>query len=205
MHSLGAKECVTQILQTISLLNDRNKSAEAEIAKRNSLRFVSSRVQMLFELSMRDFNDAMVSSYARTVDQKQPASATSASDERSYTESRVWRSLGINSLASGDSLQSELSEQSTRVQAKEDLYKNLASTHSGYLQEEEGIATLLRNFASDSANGEGSGATSQTLKRLEERVKSTGSEIGQIGTLMSTRDVAKAMVMNYLKEKETYG
>ncbi|KAK6501626.1 hypothetical protein TWF481_009461 [Arthrobotrys musiformis] len=195
------------ILNTLSILDARNREAEAEISNRNNMQYVSGRMQILFDLSMRDFNEAMQSHHrnlvaqAKTYPLSPPQQQPSAMDEKlAYLESKIWRSMGIASLNPEEGLAKAVEGRTGKLQAKEDLYKQLWGTHLKYLQEGEGVVGGLENCA-----GEGGGASGGRLGAVEERVKGISAEVGQIAVKANARDGAKMAVVNGLKEKEMYG
>ncbi|KAK6358350.1 hypothetical protein TWF730_007694 [Orbilia blumenaviensis] len=191
------------ILNTLAILDARNREAEAEISNRNNMQYVSGRMQTLFDLSMRDFNDAM-QAYHRSLVAQAKASSTPqppAVDEKlAYLESKIWRSMGIASLNPEEGLAKAIEGRTTKLQAKEELYKQLWGTHLKYLQEGEGVVRGLGGCV-----GEGEGGVGGRLGNVEERVKGISTEVGQIAVKANMKDGAKVAVISNLKEKEMYG
>ncbi|KAF3289640.1 hypothetical protein TWF970_003409 [Orbilia oligospora] len=194
------------ILNTLSILDARNREAEAEISVRNNMQYVSGRMQTLFELSMRDFHEAVqayhrnISSQAKTLPLPQPQQPSAMDEKLAYLESKIWRSMGIASLNPEEGLAKAIEGRTTKLQSKEDLYKQLWEAHLKYLQEGEGVVSGLGNCV-----GEGEGAGGGRLGAVEDRVKGISAEVGQIAMKANGRDMAKAAVINGLKEKEMYG
>ncbi|KAK6517947.1 hypothetical protein TWF506_005116 [Arthrobotrys conoides] len=193
------------ILNTLSILDARNREAEAEISIRNNMQYVSGRMQTLFELSMRDFHEAVQAyhrniSQAKTLPIPQPQQPSAMEEKLAYLESKIWRSMGIASLNPEEGLAKAIEGRTGKLQAKEDLYEQLWGAHLKYLQEGEGVVSGL-----GSCVGEGEGSGGGRLGAVEERVKGISAEVGQIAVKANGRDMAKAAVINGLKEKEMYG
>ncbi|KAK6348290.1 hypothetical protein TWF718_006096 [Orbilia javanica] len=194
------------ILNTLSILEARNREAETEISNRNNMQYVSGRMQTLFDLSMRDFNEAIqaqqrnLASQAKALPIPQQQQPSAMDEKLAYLESKIWRSMGIASLNPEEGLAKAVEGRTGKLQAKEDLYRQLWGTHLKYLQEGEGVVGGLENCV-----GEGEGAGGGRLGAVEERVKGISAEVGQIAAKANGRDVSKAAVINGLKEKEMYG
>lgn len=108
--------------------------------------------------------------------------------------------MGIASLNPEEGLAKAIEGRTGKLQAKEDLYKQLWGTHLKYLQEGESVVSGLGNCV-----GEGEGAGGGRLAAVEERVKGISAEVGQIAVKANGRDAAKVAVIDGLKEKEMYG
>ncbi|KAK6341251.1 hypothetical protein TWF696_008336 [Orbilia brochopaga] len=198
-----AQRC-NYILNTLALLDARNTEAEAEITNRNNMQYVSGRMQMLFELSMRDFHDAMQNANRGLVQLKAaPVAQSQQQDEMSYVESRIWRSMGTASLTPGEGLAGEIAGQVAKLKSKESLYNQLWATHLKYIQEGSGVVNGMENSVGDIAGG--SALKNRELEAVEDRVKSISAEVGQLAALANARDIPKATVINDLKNKEMYG
>ncbi|KAF3906320.1 hypothetical protein ABW20_dc0103475 [Dactylellina cionopaga] len=200
-----AQRCA-YISNTLALLDARNKEAEVEISNRNNMQSVSGRMQTLFDLSLRDFHDAMQStarSAASLAKLSTPAVQPQPTDEKmAYIENKLWRSMGIPSLAPREGLAGEITGRTAKLQSKEDLYKQLWATNLKYIQEGKGVVNGLE----DSVGGrEGGGAVAHILDGVEDKVKSISAEVGQLASVANARDIPKMTVMNYLQKKEMYG
>ncbi|KAJ6263235.1 hypothetical protein Dda_1796 [Drechslerella dactyloides] len=191
------------ILSTLALLDARNTEAEAEITNRNNMQYVSGRMQMLFELSMRDFHDAMQSTIRLGQSKPAPGTQPQQKDEKSYVESRIWRSMGTASLTPGGGMADEITGQVSKLKSKEGLYNQLWATHLKYIQEGSGVVNGMENSVGDIAGG--SALTNRELEAVEEKVKSVSAEVGQLAALANARDMPKVAVINDLKNKEMYG
>ncbi|KAF3915333.1 hypothetical protein AA313_de0204662 [Arthrobotrys entomopaga] len=196
-----AQRC-SYILNTLSLLDTRNKEVEAEFTNRNNMQYVSGRMKMLFDLSLRDFHDAMQNPALKglTKVNNQPPSAP-ADDKMAYLESKLWRSLGISSFGSEEGPAVEIAGGSAKLGTKEDLYNQLWATHMKNIREVGGVVSGLGHTV-----GEGEGGTvGSDLNAVEGKVKDISAEVGQLASLANGRDPSKIVVINNLKEKETYG
>ncbi|EWC47027.1 hypothetical protein DRE_03789 [Drechslerella stenobrocha 248] len=192
------------ILNTLSLLDARNKEAEVEITNRNNMQYVSGRMQMLFELSMRDYHDAMQNS-GRSASQTKPAAVAQppAKDEGSYVENKIWRSLGISSSITGDSLKNEIAGQTSKLKSKEGLYDQLWRAHFRHVQEGSGVVGGMVDTVGDIANGgSGDALTNRDLQAVEKKVKAVSGEVGHLASLTNARDTSKITVIARLKEQE---
>ncbi|KAF3938295.1 hypothetical protein ABW19_dt0207808 [Dactylella cylindrospora] len=199
-----AQRC-NYILNTLSLLDSRNKEAESEITNRNNMQYVSGRMQMLFELSMRDFHDAMQVSRGTEPTKAASTSQQPPIDEKTYIENKLWRSMGIASLTPGEGLSKEIAGRASKLQSKEDLYKQLRATHIKYIQEEGGVVNGLENSVRHIVNHGGAGEGGGGLEQVEEKVKTLSTELGQLASLANARDGSKITIVNNLKDKEMYG
>ncbi|EPS38240.1 hypothetical protein H072_7961 [Dactylellina haptotyla CBS 200.50] len=195
-----AQRC-NYILKTLVLLDARNKEAEAEITNRNNMQYVSGRMQMLFDLSLRDFHDAM-----QSVNRTLAKSAVGTSqppvgdDKMSFAEANLWRVLGITSLGSGGGVASEIPATVGKLQIKEDLYKQLWGAHLKHIQEGGSAVSGLEN----TIGGDGRGGNSM-LDTVEGKIKGISAEVGQLANLSNAPDTSKLAVINNLKDKEMYG
>ncbi|KAF3924852.1 hypothetical protein ABW21_db0204495 [Orbilia brochopaga] len=192
------------ILKTLELLDARNTEAEAEITNRNNMQYVSGRMQMLFELSMRDFHDAMQNASRAALQLKSaPGTQPQPKDEKSYVESRIWRSMGTALLTPGEGgMAGEIAGQEAKLKSKENLYNQLWATHRKHIQEGSGVVNGMENSVGDIAGG--NTLKNRELDAVEEKVKSIGAEVGQLAVLANARDMPKATVINELKNKEMY-
>ncbi|KAK6543844.1 hypothetical protein TWF694_000572 [Orbilia ellipsospora] len=195
-----AQRC-SYILSALSLLDSRNREAEAEFTNRNNMQYVSGRMKMLFDLSLRDFHDAMQNPAAKAMAKISQPPGAPADDKTSYLESKLWRSLGVSSFGSEGGPGVEIAGGTAKLGTKEELYKQLWATHMKNIQEVGGVVDGLGHTVGDSEGG----TVGSDLNAVEGKVKNISVEVGQLASLANGRDTSKMAVISNLKEKETYG